>query len=117
MTQARIGDTLHDGNGVPDPGLTPEQYDRYRETWQALARDAIAVADRCRPGRGGAGRVRLDGRGSGVPGQRRSGSCICWMRVALEAAYAARGRPAPPWTDAAPVAGTTPIRAGDIPTG
>ena len=26
---------------VPDPGLTPEQYDRYRETWQALAGDAI----------------------------------------------------------------------------
>ena len=37
------------------------------------------------------------------------------LRFALEAAYAAAGRPAPPWTDAAPpVGGRTPIRAAHL---
>ena len=36
---------------------------------------------------------------------------VAELREALAAAYAAAGRPAPRWTDAAPVAGLTPIRA------
>ena len=35
-------------------------------------------------------------------------------RAAVEAAYAALGRPAPAWTDAAPAAGTTSIRAAHL---
>ena len=36
------------------------------------------------------------------------------LRAALAAAYAAAGRAAPRWTDAAPAGGTTPIRAAHL---
>ena len=36
------------------------------------------------------------------------------LRTALAAAYAAAGRAAPGWTDAAPVSGATPIRAAHV---
>ena len=36
------------------------------------------------------------------------------LRSALAAAYAAAGRVAPRWTDAAPVGGATPIRAAHL---
>ena len=39
---------------------------------------------------------------------------IAELREALGAAYAAAGRPAPHWTDAAPAGGATPIRAAHV---
>ena len=136
---AEVGVTATDPGGlgavqsftvtVPDPGLTFEQYDRYRETWQVLAEDAIAPgATRVRAVHFTELRRRIDGvrEAVGVGPFRwtdavlRAGvtpvrlAHLLELREALAPAYAAAGLPAPRWTDPAPVAGSTPIRAAHL---
>ena len=114
---------------APEPGLTSEQYDRYRETWQESTDDPIV------PGVTAVAashfielRTRIDAAraAAGLPaygwtdGALTAGATpvrlvhLLELRAALAAAYAATGRAAPRWTDAAPAAGTTTIRAAHL---
>lgn len=114
---------------VPDPALTSEQYGRYRETWQALAGDAIVPgATPVRASHLTELRSRIDAvrAGAGLAAYGWTDEVLAAgatpirlvhlleLRVALEVAYAALGRPAPRWTHTALVAGTTPIRAAHL---
>ena len=49
-----------------------------------------------------------------VPPRSRGAASDVELRTALADAYAAAGQPAPRWTDAAPAAGATPIRAAHL---
>ena len=110
-----IADVLEDKlyayhlGGTPGNGLTPEQYERYRETWETTAGGGSTRSSELDPDAAASHRIAF------TDHPLRAGTPLKAvhfreLRMRIAALRAREGLPAVQWTDPALAAGVTPIR-------